>query len=94
MALVFVGQVLKLRARERTGDAIRALLGLSPKTARRSLPDRTEYDAPLANIRAGDRLRVRPGDAVPVDGKVVEGTSSVDESRMTGEAMPVEKARR
>ena len=67
MALVFVGQVLELRAREQSGDAIRALLDLPPKTARRSLPDGTEYDAPLANIRAGDRLRVRPGDAVPVE---------------------------
>ncbi len=92
VALVFVGQVLELRARERTGDAIRALLNLAPKTARRILPDGTEYDAPLANIMAGDRLRVRPGDAVPVDGVIVEGASSVDESLMTGEAMPVEKA--
>ncbi len=92
VALVFVGQVLELRARERTGDAIRALLDLSPKTARRILPDGTEYDAPLANIMAGDKLRLRPGDAVPVDGIIDEGTSSVDESLMTGEAMPVEKA--
>ena len=92
VALVFVGQVLELRARERTGDAIRALLNLAPKTARRILPDGTEYDAPLANIMAGDRLRVRPGDAVPVDGTIDEGASSVDESLMTGEAMPVEKA--
>ena len=92
VALVFVGQVLELRARERTGDAIRALLNLAPKTARRILPDGTEYDAPLANIMTGDRLRVRPGDAVPVDGLIVEGASSVDESLMTGEAMPVEKA--
>ena len=92
VALVFVGQVLELRARERTGDAIRALLDLAPKTARRILPDGAEYDAPLANIMAGDRLRVRPGDAVPVDGVIDEGTSSVDESLMTGEAMPVEKA--
>jgi P-type Cu+ transporter len=91
VALVFVGQVLELRARERTGDAIRALLDLAPKTARRILPDGTEYDAPLANIMAGDRLRIRPGDAVPVDGVIEEGTSSVDESLMTGEAMPVEK---
>jgi Cu+-exporting ATPase len=91
LALVFVGQVLELRARERTGDAIRALLDLAPETARRILPDGTEYDAPLANIMAGDRLRVRPGDAVPVDGVIDEGTSSVDESLMTGEAMPVEK---
>ncbi|MCL7466308.1 heavy metal translocating P-type ATPase [Phaeovulum sp. NW3] len=91
VALVFVGQVLELRARERTGDAIRALLGLAPKTARRILPDGSEYDAPLENILEGDRLRVRPGDAVPVDGTVIEGRSSLDESMLTGESMPVEK---
>ena len=91
VALVFVGQVLELRARERTGDAIRALLDLAPKTARRILPDGTEYDAPLENIVEGDRLRVRPGDAVPVDGTVIEGRSSLDESMLTGESMPVEK---
>ncbi len=68
VALVFLGQVLELRARERTGDAIRALLDLAPKTARRILPDGSEYDAPLENIMSGDRLRVRPGDSVPVDG--------------------------
>ncbi|MEP6187891.1 copper-translocating P-type ATPase, partial [Roseibium sp.] len=91
VTLVFVGQVLELRARERTGDAIRALLDLAPKTARRILPDGTEYDAPLENIMEGDRLRVRPGDAVPVDGTVIEGRSSLDESMLTGESMPVEK---
>jgi Cu+-exporting ATPase len=91
IALVFVGQVLELRARERTGDAIRALLDLSPKTARRITPDGDEYDAPLENILAGDRLRVRPGEAVPVDGIVTEGGSSVDESLVTGEPVPVEK---
>ncbi len=91
VALVFVGQVLELRARERTGDAIRALLDLAPKTARRILPDGSEYDAPLENIMEGDRLRVRPGDAVPVDGTVTEGRSSLDESMLTGESMPVEK---
>ncbi len=91
VALVFVGQVLELRARERTGDAIRALLDLAPKTARRILPDGSEYDAPLENIMAGDRLRVRPGDAVPVDGTVIDGRSSLDESMLTGESMPVEK---
>ena len=91
VALVFVGQVLELRARERTGDAIRALLDLAPKTARRILPDGTEYDAPLENIMEGDRLRVRPGDAVPVDGVVIDGRSSLDESMLTGESMPVEK---
>lgn len=91
VALVFVGQVLELRARERTGDAIRALLDLAPKTARRILPDDTEYDAPLENIMEHDRLRVRPGDAVPVAGTVIEGRSSLDESMLTGESMPVEK---
>ncbi len=92
VALVFVGQVLELRARERTGDAIRALLNLAPKTARLISADGTEKDVPLAEVKTGDRLRVRPGDAVPVDGKIVEGASSIDESLMTGEAMPVEKA--
>ncbi|CAM3238479.1 heavy metal translocating P-type ATPase [Paracoccus nototheniae] len=92
IALVFVGQVLELRARERTGDAIRALLDLAPKTARRILPDGSEYDAPLENIMEGDRIRVRPGDAVPVDGTVTEGRSSLDESMLTGESMPVEKS--
>ena len=91
VALIFVGQVLELRARERTGDAIRALLDLAPKTARRILPDGTEYDAPLENIVAGDLLRVRPGDSVPIDGEVVEGRSSVDESMITGEPVPIEK---
>jgi Cu+-exporting ATPase len=91
ITLVFVGQVLELRARERTGDAIRALLDLAPKTARRILPDGTEYDAPLDNIMEGDRLRVRTGDAVPVDGVVIDGRSSLDESMLTGESMPVEK---
>lgn len=75
VALVFVGQVLELR--ERTGDAILALLDLAPKTARRILPDGSEYDAPLENIMEGDRLRLRPGDAVPVDGTVIEGRSSL-----------------
>ncbi|MCV0429420.1 MAG: heavy metal translocating P-type ATPase, partial [Roseibium sp.] len=91
VALVFVGQVLELNARERTGDAIRALLDLAPKTARRITPEGAEYDAPLENILAGDRLRVRPGEAVPVDGVVLEGGSSIDESLVTGEPVPVEK---
>lgn len=91
VALIFVGQVLELRARERTGDAIRALLDLAPKTARRVLEDGTEYDAPLENVVEGDRLRVRPGDSVPVDATVVDGRSSVDESMITGEPVPVEK---
>ena len=91
VALVFAGQVLELRARERTGDAIKALLNLAPKTARRILPDGTEYDAPLANIMVGDCLRLRPGDAVPVDGRVIEGSTAIDESMITGEPLPVEK---
>ena len=91
VALIFVGQVLELRARERTGDAIRALMDLAPKTARRILPDGSEYDAPLENVMEGDLLRVRPGDSVPVDGEVVEGRSSIDESMITGESVPVEK---
>jgi len=91
VALVFVGQVLELRARERTGDAIRALLDLAPKTARRITPDGDEYDAPLENIIEGDRMRVRPGEAIPVDAIVLEGNTSVDESMLTGEAVPVEK---
>jgi len=92
VALVFVGQVLELRARERTGDAIRALLDLAPKMARRITPDGDEYDAPLENIVEGDRLRVRPGEAIPVDSIVLEGSSSVDESMLTGESLPVQKA--
>ncbi len=92
IALVFVGQVLELRARERTGDAIRALLDLAPKMARRILPDGNEYDAPLENLAEGDRLRVRPGESVPVDGVVLEGNSSVDESLISGEPVPVEKS--
>lgn len=92
VALVFVGQVLELRARERTGDAIRALLDLAPKTARRINADGSEYDAPLENILQGDRLRVRPGESVPVDGMVLEGSSSIDESLITGEPIAIEKS--
>ena len=91
IALVFVGQVLELRARERTGDAIKALLDLAPKTARRITPDGDEYDAPLENIIEGDLMRVRPGESIPVDAVVKEGHSSVDESMITGEPVPVEK---
>jgi Cu+-exporting ATPase len=91
IALIFVGQVLELRARERTGDAIKALLDLSPKTARRINPDGTEYDAPLENILAGDHLRVTPGSSVPVDGIVLEGSSAIDESMISGEPLPVQK---
>jgi P-type Cu+ transporter len=91
VALVFLGQVLELRARERTGSAIRALLDLAPKTARRIAADGSEADVPLDEVNQGDRLRVRPGDSVPVDGKVVEGRTSIDESMITGEPVPVEK---
>jgi Cu+-exporting ATPase len=90
-ALVLLGQVLELRARARTGNAIRALLGLAPRTARVVLPDGSERDVPLEQVKPGDRLRVRPGEKVPVDGVVVEGASSVDESMVTGESIPVEK---
>ncbi len=89
--LVLLGQVLELRARARTGGAIRALLGLAPKTARRIADDGSEQDVSLDQVRPGDRLRVRPGEKVPVDGVVLEGTSSVDESMITGEPVPVEK---
>jgi Cu+-exporting ATPase len=89
--LVLLGQVLELSARTRTGAAIRALLGLAPKTARRIGPDRVETDVPIDQVQVGDRLRVRPGEKLPVDGKVVEGSSYVDESMMTGEPAPVEK---
>ncbi len=91
VALIFVGQVLELRARERTGSAIRALLDLAPKTARRIAEDGTETDVPLDEVLSGDRLRIRPGDSVPVDGVVIEGRSSIDESMITGEPVPVEK---
>jgi Cu+-exporting ATPase len=90
--LVLLGQVLELRAREKTGGAIRALLKLAPKTARRIRADGTDEEVPLHQIRVGDRLRVRPGEAVPVDGVVTEGASAVDESMVTGESMPVEKS--
>jgi Cu+-exporting ATPase len=89
--LVLLGQVLELKARDRTGEAIRALLGLAPKTARRIAADGTESDVPLSEIVVGDRLRVRPGEKVPVDGAVEDGRSAVDESMVTGEPVPVEK---
>jgi Cu+-exporting ATPase len=91
VALVLLGQVLELRARSQTGAAIRALLGLAPKTARRIREDGTEEDVPLEDVHPGDRLRVRPGEKVPVDGVVLEGASSIDESMVTGESIPVEK---
>ena len=90
--LVLLGQVLELKARERTSGAIRALLQLAPKQARRIGADGREEDVPLTDVRVGDRLRVRPGDSVPVDGEVLEGRSFLDESMVTGEAMPVGKA--
>jgi Cu+-exporting ATPase len=89
--LVLLGQVLELRARERTGEAIRALLDLAPKSARRLSSDGAERDVDLAEVAVGDRLRVRPGEKVPVDGVLVEGAGAVDESMMTGESMPVAK---
>ena len=91
VALVLVGQVLELRARSQTGSAIRALLGLAPKTAR-VLRDGGERDVPLGEVVVGERIRVRPGEKVPVDGEVLEGHSSVDESMVSGEPIPVEKA--
>ena len=89
--LVLVGQIMELSARERTGDAIRALMNLAPKTAR-LVTDAGEEDVPLEEVKTGDRLRVRPGESVPVDGEVLDGRSSVDESMLTGEPLPVEKA--
>ncbi|HEU4767920.1 MAG TPA: HAD-IC family P-type ATPase, partial [Pyrinomonadaceae bacterium] len=89
--LVLLGQVLELRARSQTGNAIRALLGLAPRTARRILDGGREEDVALDQVHAGDRLRVRPGEKVPVDGVVLEGSSAVDESMVTGESIPVEK---
>jgi P-type Cu+ transporter len=89
--LVLLGQVLELRAREQTGGAIRALLDLAPKTARRVRDDGTDEDVALEAVVVGDRLRVRPGEKVPVDGELIEGRSSVDESMVTGESMPVTK---
>jgi Cu+-exporting ATPase len=91
VTLVLMGQVLELRARQRTSGAIKALLRLSPKTARRLAANGSESDVPLEDVRPGDRLRVRPGEKVPVDGVVLEGTTSVDESMVSGEPVPVEK---
>ena len=92
VVLVLLGQVLELRARSRTSGAIRHLLGLAPKSARRIEPDGTELDVPLSDVYVADRLRVRPGERVPVDGVVLEGRTAVDESMVTGEPIPVEKA--
>jgi P-type Cu+ transporter len=93
IALVLLGQVLEIRARERTSGAIKALLGLAPKTARRVQDDGSDEEVPLDQVAAGDHLRVRPGDKIPVDGEVVEGRSAVDESMLTGEPVPVEKTK-
>jgi Cu+-exporting ATPase len=92
VTLVLLGQVLELKARAKTGSAIKALMGLAPSTARVIHADGTEHDTPLEMIHPGDRLRVRPGEKIPVDGTVLEGASSVDESMLTGEPLPVEKA--
>jgi len=92
VTLVLLGQVLELKARGQTGAAIKALLGLSPKTARRVRVDGTEEDIELSSVKPGDKLRVRPGEKIPVDGVVVEGASAVDESMVTGEPIPVEKS--
>jgi Cu+-exporting ATPase len=89
--LVLLGQVMELKARAQTGNAIRALLKLAPDTARKINPDGSEQDVPLSQVQVGDNLRVRPGEKIPVDGVVLEGASSVDQSMITGEPMPVEK---
>ena len=91
VTLILLGQVLELRARSRTGAALRALLGLAPSTARRLRDDGSEEEIPLTHVHVGDRLRVRPGEKVPVDGRVLEGASNVDESMVTGEPTPVRK---
>src|SRR5712675_1941394 len=91
VALVLLGEWLELGARGRTSAAIRQLLGLSPKTARRIAADGAEEDVPLESLGAGDHLRVRPGEKIPVDGRIVSGQSSVDESMLTGESLPVER---
>ena len=92
VALVLLGQVLELRARQQTSSAIRSLLSLAPKTARRIRPNGNEEDVPIEQVYPGHKLRVRPGERIPVDGVVLEGSSSVDESMITGEPMPVEKS--
>jgi Cu+-exporting ATPase len=91
ISLTLLGQILELKARSQTSAAIKSLLGLAPKTARRIAADGTESDVPLSHVHVGDLLRVRPGEKVPVDGVVVEGSSALDESMLTGEPLPVTK---
>ncbi|MDH5563914.1 MAG: heavy metal translocating P-type ATPase, partial [Nitrospirota bacterium] len=91
IVLVLLGQVLELRARSQTGSAIKALLGLAPKTARRIRPNGAEEDVPVESVHPGDKLRIRPGEKIPIDGVILEGQSVVDESMITGESIPVEK---
>ncbi len=92
ITLVLVGQVLELKARGQTGNAIKALLGLAPKVAHKILPDGPEVEIPIENIQVSDRLRVRPGEKIPIDGKILQGRSSIDESMVTGEPVSVEKS--
>jgi len=92
ICLVLLGQVLELRARSQTGTALKALLSLAPKTARRINPDGSDQDVPIAEIQPNDRLRVRPGEKIPVDGTLLEGSSTIDESMISGEPIPVEKS--
>ncbi|MDH4001272.1 MAG: HAD-IC family P-type ATPase, partial [Xanthomonadales bacterium] len=92
VTLVALGQVLELRARDRTGEAIRSLLGLAPKTARRLTPCGHERDVPLDQLQEGDTLRVRPGEKIPADGVILEGSSHIDESMMSGEPLPVPRS--
>ena len=91
ISLTLLGQILELKARSQTSAAIKSLLGLAPKTARRILPDGTEEDVPLTHVHVGDLLRIRPGEKVPVDGVITEGSSSLDESMLTGEPLPITK---
>jgi P-type Cu+ transporter len=91
ISLTLLGQMLELKARSQTSAAIKSLLGLAPKTARRIAPDGSEADVPLSHVHVGDRLRIRPGEKVPVDGVVIEGTSAIDEAMLTGEPVPVTK---
>src|SRR5674476_1194181 len=91
ISLTLMGQLLELKARSQTSAAIKSLLGLAPKTARRIRADGGEEDVPLSDVHVGDALRVRPGEKVPVDGTVTEGSSAIDESMLTGEPVPVSK---